>query len=210
LVLALPPDDRSAARTADQAAKPAAAVGDMPARLPAARFSAAPAVPSHLMPLFAAVAREHAVPAGLLMAVAAAESGFDARAVSPKGAMGLMQLMPQTARELGVHQVWSALDNLRGGAAHLKGLLVRFAGDPGLALAAYNAGERAVIEAGRQIPAFDETRRYVPKVLAWRAQYQSLVEAPVQHMPAHRTAVRKVNDRRFAAMSDDRTGSRAP
>ncbi|MEY8877057.1 MAG: lytic transglycosylase domain-containing protein [Leptothrix sp. (in: b-proteobacteria)] len=136
----------------------------------------APAVPLHLLPLFAATAREQSVPASLLMAVAAVESGFNSRAMSPKGALGLMQLMPDTARQHGVRQVWSVSENLRGGAAHLRGLLVRFAGQTSLALAAYNAGEQAVLKAGRRIPDFDETQRYVPKVLAWVQQYERLLD----------------------------------
>jgi soluble lytic murein transglycosylase-like protein len=135
----------------------------------------APTPPAAWLPLFTRVAREHAVPAGLLLAVAAAESGFDPRARSPKGALGLMQLMPGTARDRGVRAVWSVSDNLRGGAAHLRLLLTRFAGRPDLAVAAYNAGEQAVINAGVAVPDFDETRRYVPKVLAWHAEYEALL-----------------------------------
>ena len=153
------------------------------------RIHEAPRVPAHLLPIFASAAREHSLPASLLMAVAAAESGFNAHAVSPKGALGLMQLMPDTARQHGVRQVWSVLDNVRGGAAHLRQLLNRFSGQQALALAAYNAGERAVLNAGLQIPPFDETQRYVPKVLAWRSQYEKVTEPSPTGVPRqHRTS----------------------
>ncbi|WP_242615363.1 lytic transglycosylase domain-containing protein [Sphaerotilus mobilis] len=132
----------------------------------------APGVPAGLLPWFQHVGREQAVPVSLLLAVAAAESGFNPRARSPKGAQGLMQLMPGTARQLGVRQVWSVGDNLRGGASYLRALLQRFSGDLPLALAAYNAGEGAVQRAGNRIPDYEETRLYVPKVLAWQRHYQ--------------------------------------
>jgi hypothetical protein len=117
------------------------------------------------------VARDCRVGPELIAAVAAAESRFNPLARSPKGALGLMQLMPDTARRFGVTNVWSVEDNLRGGAAYLRWLLDFFTGDTRLAVAAYNAGENAVIKAGRRVPAFDETRRYVPRVLAWRDLY---------------------------------------
>lgn len=131
----------------------------------------APGVPDGLLPWFRHVGREQALPVSLLLAVAAAESGFNPRARSPKGAQGLMQLMPATAREMGVRQVWSVGDNLRGGASYLRGLLQRFSGDLSLALAAYNAGEGAVQRAGNRIPDFEETRQYVPKVMAYQRHY---------------------------------------
>ncbi|MEY2685954.1 MAG: hypothetical protein RL375_152 [Pseudomonadota bacterium] len=127
--------------------------------------------PIDLRQLIAQVARESGVSADLIAAVAAAESRFDPAARSPKGALGLMQLMPATAERFGVHDVWAVEDNLRGGAAYLRWLLDLFKGDTRLAVAAYNAGEHAVLKAGRQVPAFNETRRYVPKVLAWRDHY---------------------------------------
>ena len=112
-------------------------------------------------------ARRHSVSESLLTAVIAVESGFDPRAVSPKGAKGLMQLMPDTARRFGVGDVFAVHDNLHGGAAYLSQLMALFANDRSLALAAYNAGEGAVIRAGRRIPAYPETQQYVAKVLAY-------------------------------------------
>lgn len=174
------------------------------------RVQAAPAVPAHLLAVFATAAREHGLPASLLMAVAAAESGFNARAVSPKGALGLMQLMPQTARQHGVREVWSVLDNVRGGAAHLRQLLTRFSGRQALALAAYNAGEQAVLNAGSQIPPFDETQRYVPKVLAWQFQYEKVTgRSPARADPVRR-AVAPTAERRLASMQDTPRTIRLP
>jgi membrane-bound lytic murein transglycosylase B len=152
-----------AARWADQV--------DPPAQRPTGRMRPQDAQPVNLHRLIADVAREHGVGPELIAAVAAAESRFDARAQSPRGAQGIMQLMPATARRFGVQDVWSVEDNLRGGAAYLRWLTDFFRGDVTLAVAAYNAGENAVLRAGRRIPPYEETRRYVPKVLAWRAHY---------------------------------------
>jgi soluble lytic murein transglycosylase-like protein len=170
---------------------PAAAMASTPAPTPGAasgQHRRAPTPPAGWLPLFASVAREHAVPAGLLLAVAAAESGFNPRARSPKGALGLMQLMPGTARDRGVRAIWSVADNLRGGAAHLRLLLNRFAGRPDLAIAAYNAGEQAVINAGSAVPDFGETQRYVPKVLAWHAEYESMMSRDRSWLEPRRSA----------------------
>jgi soluble lytic murein transglycosylase-like protein len=109
------------------------------------------------------VARQHGLSPSLIKAVALVESGLDPRAVSPKGALGLMQLMPATARQYGVGDAFDPVENLRAGAAHLRSLLDEFGGDLGLALAAYNAGSGAVRRHGG-IPAYAETRSYVEKV----------------------------------------------
>lgn len=99
----------------------------------------------------------------LVLAVIAAESAFDRMAVSPKGAQGLMQLMPDTASRFGVADAFDAEQNLRGGMTYLAWLLDQFRGDVDLALAGYNAGEKAV-EQYRGIPPYDETREYVRRV----------------------------------------------
>lgn len=112
------------------------------------------------------VARETDLSPQLLHAVIAVESGYDVRAASDKGALGLMQLMPQTAKRFGVADPLDPAQNVAGGAAYLKFLLGRFNNDVSLALAAYNAGEGAVIKAGYRIPPYAETRAYVPRVLA--------------------------------------------
>lgn len=112
------------------------------------------------------IAQEVDVPARLLHAVIAVESAYLPNAVSPKGAQGLMQLMPATAQRFGVADPFDPRDNVRGGARYLKWLLERFEGDLSLAIAGYNAGEEAVIRAGYRIPSYAETRRYVPRVMA--------------------------------------------
>lgn len=101
----------------------------------------------------------------LLHAVVATESAYRNDVRSPKGAAGLMQLMPETARRFGVHDTHDPGQNLLGGALYLRQLLQRYDADLELALAAYNAGEGAVERHGRRIPPYRETRRYVPTVL---------------------------------------------
>lgn len=110
------------------------------------------------------LARELEVEPALVAAVIAVESNGDPFAVSPKGAAGLMQLMPATARGLGVRDVFDPDQNLRAGITHLKGLLARYHGDFGLTLAAYNAGQGAVTK-HKGIPPYRETTDYVVKVL---------------------------------------------
>ncbi len=125
--------------------------------------------PDTLRPLILAAAREHKVDPALITAVIRAESNFSPRAVSRKGACGLMQLMPATARRLGVRRPFDPAENIRGGAAYLSKLAERF-GDTEveLILAAYNAGEQAVEDYGG-VPPFRETRDYVQKVASYWA-----------------------------------------
>ena len=110
-------------------------------------------------------ARRQQLDPALVHAVITVESRYNASAVSPKGAMGLMQLMPETADRFGVRDRRVAADNVRGGVAYLRFLVDLFAGNLELALAAYNAGENAVIKNGNRIPPYPETMDYVPKVL---------------------------------------------
>ena len=105
------------------------------------------------------------VPAELLHAVIAVESNYSPRAVSPRGALGLMQLMPATAHALGVADPFDVRQNIDGGARLLRQLSDRLGGDLELVLAAYNAGEGSVDRYGRRLPPFAETRAYVPRVL---------------------------------------------
>ncbi|WP_233244382.1 lytic transglycosylase domain-containing protein [Acidovorax sp. HMWF029] len=102
----------------------------------------------------------------LALAIVRSESNFQARALSPKNAQGLMQLIPETAERFGVRDVWNPEQNVRGGLAYLRWLLDRFGGDVALASAAYNAGEKAVERHGG-VPPYSETREYVRRILGF-------------------------------------------
>jgi len=128
---------------------------------PAERATTLPATPYD--PYIDMVSRENGVDPSLVKAVALVESGFNARAVSSKGAQGLMQLMPKTAAQYGVTNIHDPYQNLNAGAKHLRELLDRYDGNVTLALAAYNAGSGAVTRYGG-VPAYAETRDYVKKV----------------------------------------------
>lgn len=106
----------------------------------------------------------HGVDANLVRAVIQQESGFNPRATSRVGAMGLMQLMPDTAAELGVDDPYNPVQNVRAGVSYLKGLLVKFADNVELALAAYNAGPGAVKKYGNVVPPYRETKDYVARI----------------------------------------------
>jgi soluble lytic murein transglycosylase-like protein len=114
---------------------------------------------------------QYGVDKSLVKAVIHAESGYDPNAVSSKGASGLMQLMPNTARSLKVVNTFDPADNIRGGVRYLKFLLDTFKGDVTLALAAYNAGLSRVAQYGG-VPPYAETRNYVAKVLSYKNSYQ--------------------------------------
>jgi Transglycosylase SLT domain len=109
-------------------------------------------------------ASQHGIHPDLVFAVAAVESNFNYRAVSEKGAQGLMQLMPDTAARFGVADPFNPAENVLGGVRYMRFLLDLFNGNTRLAVAAYNAGENAVL-AVRGVPPYPETRRYVEKVL---------------------------------------------
>lgn len=123
---------------------------------------APPAIPARFQELVATTARKHGVDARLVHAVIQVESAYRARAVSPRGARGLMQLLPSTGRQYGAMDLFDPQVNLDAGVRHLKSLLSRF--DLPLALAAYNAGEGAVSRFGG-IPPFRETQNYVTRIL---------------------------------------------
>ena len=160
-----------------------------------------------VLPLVQDVARQLGLDAQLMVALIAAESGFDPRAVSPKGAVGLMQLMPGTAERYGVRADTSASQrerlmqpetNVRTGALFLRDLLLMFPGRIDLVLAAYNAGPGAVMRAGLRIPDYPETQNYVrtvtelfaylrPAALAPKVEVAALpppVQAPAAPAPA--------------------------
>ncbi|HEX6717915.1 MAG TPA: lytic transglycosylase domain-containing protein [Pyrinomonadaceae bacterium] len=100
----------------------------------------------------------------LLYSIMHQESTFKPRAISPKGARGLMQLMPSTASRFGVTNIWDPKQNIEGGARYMRFLLDMFSGDVRLALAGYNAGEGAVMKYGYQVPPYSETREYVRRI----------------------------------------------
>jgi len=128
--------------------------------------------------LIETAAQTHTVHSALIRAVIVVESGFNPRAVSKRGAVGLMQLLPETARRYGVSNIYDPGENIRAGAHYLADLMVRFDSHMDLVLAAYNAGESAVDHYGGHIPPFKETQAYVPNVLriyrALRAQQRVL------------------------------------
>ncbi len=111
------------------------------------------------------VAKQTGLESALIHAVITAESAYNSEAISPKGAVGLMQLMPGTAKRYGVSDSTDPYSNIDGGSRYLKDLLAMFNNNLRLALAAYNAGENAVIRYGRKIPPYKETRNYVAKVM---------------------------------------------
>jgi soluble lytic murein transglycosylase-like protein len=116
-------------------------------------------------PIIEHAAASSAVRSNLLRAVIAVESGFNSRALSKCGAIGLMQLMPATALRFGVSDPYDPRQNVHAGAQYLRFLMDRFGNDLSLVLAAYNAGEEAVDRNGGQIPPYSETQAYVPRVL---------------------------------------------
>ena len=126
-----------------------------------------------LYPLVDRIARRFAMDTRIIMALIEVESGFDTQAVSPKGARGLMQLMPRTAAAYGVRDARDLHNpeiNLDIGLRHLKNLLATHGGQWALALASYNAGQGAVAKSGQRIPGYAETMLYVPAVLAKAAR----------------------------------------
>jgi soluble lytic murein transglycosylase-like protein len=134
-----------------------------------APFLEAAGAKATLAPLIDKIASRHQLPADLLHAIIRAESAYDIRAVSPKGASGLMQLMPDTAEQYGVKDVFDPEENLEGGAKYLKDLVRLYDGKRDLVLAAYNAGQAAVKKYDG-IPPYSETRAYIDEI---RASYES-------------------------------------
>ena len=123
--------------------------------------------------LIADAAVRYKIPVNLVRAVMHAESAFDPNAVSSVGASGLMQLMPDTAREMFVKDIFDAKDNIEGGVRYLRVLANEFDGDMVKMVAAYNAGPEAVRKYGGKVPPYAETQAYVKKVLALYFQYKA-------------------------------------
>lgn len=127
---------------------------------------------SEIISLIETTAKKHKVDPDLAKAVAKAESSFRPDAVSPKGAIGVMQLMPDTAKRFKVKDIYRAQDNIDGGIRYLKLLLNMFPRDMKLAIAAYNAGENRVIKSGHKIPKIKETQEYVDRVVRFYNAYK--------------------------------------
>jgi soluble lytic murein transglycosylase-like protein len=119
---------------------------------------------------------KYGVPTSLVWAIVKAESDFDPFVVSKAGAVGLMQLMPETARLMGVRDRYDPAQNIDGGVKFLSHLLKRFKGRTTLAIAAYNAGEGAVRRYKNAVPPFKETRRFVMKVNRFQSEYLNTAE----------------------------------
>jgi soluble lytic murein transglycosylase-like protein len=171
-----------------QAPKPAAAPAPVPAPVPAPAprpikiYPDTPPLalarnyvesnPSRFTRHIHSASRATNVPAALIRAVITAESAFNPYALSATGAVGLMQLMPETAARYGVKNRMDPSQNILGGARYLGDLLRLFHNNMHLAIAAYNAGEGSVLKYGRKIPPYPETVAYVPKVLAYYKTYK--------------------------------------
>jgi soluble lytic murein transglycosylase-like protein len=128
-------------------------------------------------PLIEEAARKNGLDPQLLHAVIRAESGYNPKALSVKGASGLMQLLPVTGKRYGVADLFDPRENIEGGAKYLRDLMGLFENNLELALAGYNAGEGSVIRAGRKVPNYKETLAYVPKVLDF---YRAMKAEPPQ------------------------------
>jgi soluble lytic murein transglycosylase-like protein len=145
----------------------------------------------------------HGVDANLVHAVIQAESAYDPRAVSVKGAMGLMQLMPETAEKYGVLNAFNPAQNIRAGVAYLKSLLVKYNENVELALAAYNAGPGAVKKYGGTVPPYRETRKYVEKIT-------DAVEAAPPPRPVIYKSIEIVNGRPVTRYTTKAVGGAEP
>jgi soluble lytic murein transglycosylase-like protein len=152
------------------------------------------------------ISRRYDMDPGLIATVVGVESGFNRMAVSPKGARGLMQLMPETARQYGVRDVHDPRENLEGGVAYLSDLVRRYNGDMKLALAAYNAGPEAVARASG-VPNFRETRDYLQRIEARYGQKLAFtVMKPGGTARPARSNILTVRDEHGTLMATNRRG----
>lgn len=135
-------------------------------RLSSKNSSQVPSIPSRYLSKIKKLSQKYGIKESLILAVARAESGFNPFAVSRKGAVGIMQLMPETAQKYGVLNRYNAFQNLEAGVEHLKYLFKKYKKNLPLTLAAYNAGEEAV-KKHRGIPPFKETRIYIKRVMKY-------------------------------------------
>jgi len=168
---------------------------------PASRLAIDPAIKAYqhrpatepIVSLIATYAEQFALDPALLQAIIKVESNFNSDAVSSKGAIGLMQLMPLTAAAFHVLDPFDPKDNIRAGAALLRGLLDRFGGDLSLALAAYHVGEARVRHAVG-IPALPATQLYVHRVLGYYERFRTGSEQPALHTVVPRRAAQRMID----------------
>jgi len=144
------------------------------------------------------VAKQYSLDPNLIKAIIKIESNFDPKAVSRKGAMGLMQLMPQTALNNGVSNPFDPAQNIQGGARYFKKLMNMFNGNIKLALAGYNAGENAVIKYGFKIPPYNETEDYVEKVL----YHYTYLKGNRRNKPRNNTLIVKSTNRKSNSKSE--------
>lgn len=143
---------------------------------------------AELEPTILRFSDRYQLPPALIRAVIKAESDFNARAVSRAGAVGLMQLMPQTAMRLDVKDLYNPEDNIEGGTKYLRFLLDKFHGNLPLALAAYNAGEH-VVARYRTLPPIEETQRYVRKVLRYYRTFLMRDHSVAERVPTSSVAL---------------------
>jgi hypothetical protein len=206
-------DDANAARKEDPARKPTPEVAPtkiaVPAELAGHHISSGNLA---IDALVQEAASRNGLDPCLIISVMRAESGFHRTAVSPKGASGLMQLMPETAARFGVRNIFDPRENILAGATYLRWLLERFGGDVRLALAGYNAGEGSVEMYGNRIPPFLETQNYVRTIYTrystlhlGRAPQPVAVDVPVptprqiENIPTYNQVIR------FTSSNGDRS-----
>jgi len=145
------------------------------------------AAPANLHDAVDRIADRHGLSPDLLHSVIQVESNYNPYAVSPKGALGIMQLIPATARRFGVADVFDPVDNIEGGARYLEYLLEMFHGDPLLAVAAYNAGENAVVKYGN-VPPYAETQNYLRLVARHLAEAHKASAAKLKEQKEQQAA----------------------